>query len=42
MNGGRKHAETARDRVVARTVDRLRERFGKQAVLPGGIRDTYR
>lgn len=42
MNGAAAHGETERDRVVARTVDRLRERFGKQAVLPGGIRDTYR
>lgn len=30
-------AESPRDRIVSRTVDDLRERFGDDAVLPGGI-----
>lgn len=30
--------ETERDRVVARTVDALRERFGPDAILPGKLR----
>ena len=31
--------ETDRDRLLARTVDRLRSRFGRDAVLPGRIVD---
>jgi hypothetical protein len=30
-------AETDRDRAIARTVDELRARFGRDAVLPGRI-----
>jgi len=30
-------AESPRDRIVSRTMDDLRERFGDDAVLPGGI-----
>jgi DNA polymerase IV len=30
-------AETERDRVLARTVDRVREKFGAKSIVPGGI-----
>ena len=33
-------AETARDRLVARTVDRVRERFGPKSVMPGSLTTT--
>jgi hypothetical protein len=29
--------ETARDRALARAVDKLRERFGAEAVYPAGL-----
>jgi DNA polymerase-4 len=31
------HAETERDRVLARTVDRVRERFGAKGIVPGSL-----
>lgn len=31
--------ETSRDRVVARTVDLVRARFGSRAILPGGLQE---
>ncbi len=36
------HAESERDRRLAHTVDRLRSRFGRDAVLPGRIVGTGR
>jgi hypothetical protein len=30
-------AETERDRLLARTVDRVRERFGPKAILPASL-----
>jgi hypothetical protein len=30
-------AETERDRVLARTIDRVRERFGPKAILPASL-----
>jgi len=30
-------AETERDRVIARTVDRVRAKFGDKGILPGGL-----
>jgi hypothetical protein len=30
-------AETERDRVLARTIDRVREKFGPASILPGSL-----
>ena len=33
--------ESSRDRVVARTVDLVRARFGSRAILPGGLEENH-
>lgn len=37
--GGRQSLETERDRTIARTVDRIRERYGREALRPGRVLD---
>ncbi len=38
LDDGRAHMETERDRTLSRTVDRLRERFGDDAIVPARLR----
>jgi hypothetical protein len=32
-------AETDRDRVIARTIDRVRAKFGEKGIFPAGLAD---
>jgi hypothetical protein len=34
---GEPSGETERDRVVAQTIDRVRDRFGKKGILPASL-----
>jgi len=38
LDDGRAHRETERDRTLSRTVDRLRDRFGDDAIVPARLR----
>jgi hypothetical protein len=37
---GDPNAETERDRILARTVDRVREKFGAKSILPASLTES--